>query len=103
MFLHPNTKKPLVKYRIPLISTLVIEEEDEDNLWGERQEYINSNYPDMILSIIQVEEITTFDKIKVILDEHDVATDLGFILKGVDELIKLNKIEKTSKFTYKLL
>ncbi len=102
MFLHPNTKKPLVKYRIPLISTLVIED-DEDNLWGERQEYINSNYPDMILSIIQVEETTTFDKIKVILDEYGIATDLGFVLKGVDELVKLGKIEKLSKFTYKLL
>ncbi|HNS42740.1 MAG TPA: hypothetical protein PKN22_08270 [Taishania sp.] len=102
MFLHPNTKKPLVKYRIPLISTLVIEE-DEDNLWEERQEYINSNYPDMILSIIQVEETTTFDKIKVILDEYGIATDLGFVLKGVDELVKLGKIEKLSKFTYKLL
>lgn len=102
MFIHPNTKKPLVKYRIPLISTLVIED-DEDNLWGERQEYINSNYPDMILSIIQVEEITTFDKIKIILDKYGIATDLGFVLKGVDELIKLNKIEKISKFTYKLL
>lgn len=102
MFVHPITKKSLVKYRIPLISTLVIEE-DEDNLWGERQEYTNSNYPDMILSIIEVEKVTTFDKIKVILDKNKIATDLGFILKGVDELVKLNKIEKISKFTYKLL
>jgi len=89
-------------YRIHALSN--VPQLDDNNLWDlPRPEYLAYNYPDMVLSIIEVHKTISYERIKEILKEFNIPTDLGYVLTAIDTLILQNKIKKLQNYTYTLI
>ena len=89
-------------YRISLISLAGIL--TDENLWViPHPEYIALNYPDMVLSIIQIELTISLEQIREILQRHNIPTDLGFLLSAILDLKQRSLISEPTKYNYKIL
>lgn len=101
MFKSANGK-PKIVYRIPTV--VKVPNLTDKTLWDlPRPEYLALDYPDMILSIIEFHKSVTYDRIKAILIDHNVPCDLGFILIATRELVRMNKIVESPKYTYAIV
>lgn len=101
MFRNLKTKKAPCRYRINKPEK--VPGLTNKNLWDvPRPEYLAYGYPDMVLSIIEVRGIISYEGIKKILNENGIPTDLAYIIIAVNDLISQNKIRKVSPYTYTL-
>jgi hypothetical protein len=99
MFQKPTGEVYAKAYRIPVISLAGIL--TDDNLWTlPHPEYTALKYPDMVLSIIEIEVTITYQGIKGILNSHNIPTDLGFLLYALAELKLQNLISEITPKTY---
>lgn len=89
MFKNPNGTEKL-RYRIPSPETVTFDDRD---IWETpNPEYHAWNYPDMILSIVETKKETTYSFVAHVLQEHNVPIDLGYVLRGIEELERSGKI-----------
>lgn len=91
MFKNANGKL-VIRYRIPSPDAVLF---DDSDLWETpTPEYRAWNFPDMILSIVEVKKRTNYSFIAQVLAEHNVPIDLGYVVRGIDELVESGKIER---------
>ena len=67
--------------------------ETESDLWGERSEWLEYDYPTLILVILRFDKIANYDRIKAMLNKYGYPTDLGFVVRAISVLLRDDKIE----------
>lgn len=68
--------------------------EDEDLWQYPRREYIEHNFPDLIMNFLKDRNCCSFIELKEHLTNKGVPTDLGYISKGIDELVAVGKVKR---------
>lgn len=82
--LHAGGKLIARAYNLPEVRDFQL---TLDNLWDDREEY-HYYFPQSILLILNQHKEIHIAKLKEILDEHNIPTDLGYLLQAISALVK---------------
>ena len=77
-----------LKYRLPMKK----ETNYVEDLWGERKEWVEYDYPGIIEAIISVDRTLFYDRLLVIMKKYEIPIDYGLPMRAIMLLADQGKI-----------